>query len=84
MEETELPKAATSAVACPQCRLSHQLDIIKFHALGDKSREAPRLVLREMQVVRGDGVLTTGEANCEPARASTEAGLAVDEGREGV
>jgi len=34
--------------------LSHELDIIEFHALSNEGRKAPGLVLREMQVVRGD------------------------------
>jgi hypothetical protein len=68
----------------PSNALSHELDIIEFHALSDEGRKAPGLVLREMQVVRGDRVLTAGEADCEPAWASTEGGLAVDKSREGM
>ena len=58
--------------------------MIEFHALSDEGRKAPGLVLREMQMVRGDRVLMAGEADCEPAWASTEGGLAVNKGRKGM
>ena len=64
--------------------LSHQLDIIEFDALSDEGRKATGLVLREMQVVLGDRVLSAGEADCEPTWASTERGLAVNKGRKGM
>jgi hypothetical protein len=63
---------------------SHQLDTVELHALGDESREAPGLILREMQVVRGDRVLAAGEADREPAGAGREVRVALDKGREGV
>ena len=49
-----------------------------------EGRKAPGLVLREMQVVCGDRVLTAGKADCEPARTSTEGELAVNKGRKGM
>jgi hypothetical protein len=71
------PVAASNA-------LSHELNMIGFHALSDEGRKAPGLVLREMQVVRGDRVFTAGAADCEPTWASTEGGLAVNKGSEGM
>ena len=58
--------------------------MIEFHALSYEGRKAPGLVLREVQVVRGDRVLTAGKADGEAAWASTEGGLAVNKSREGM
>src|SRR5689334_19434459 len=50
----ELLRAISAAAfAVPAANaLSHELDIIEFHALSDERRKAPGLVLGEMEVVR--------------------------------